>query len=461
MNTRLQACFQEINSRGVIAVAKNFGYVFASRVGVGLIALLATRLLRSALDISTLGIYATVLSVQAFALALADLGVTTSTGRLGAEFLASDEQVASAYFSMIRAWRARLVWLILALGIISTPICSLLMLGTVKQWYLFLIPLGALVPLVYLAGTYQGVMIAQQQFRSLSTWNLVQPATALAITVLLVISGQLNLVTALTLQIIATAAAYAVVIRMVPKRMVSVANPNQYLGERWVDIRRVSSTRAVISLVGALETPLNYALLTQLTSPHEAGIYFGALVVARPLSLFSEISASVLLPKASAMTGNLKALRGYVNKVVKLLPVGLLVTAIIASVLPLMVTTVLGDGFTGSLTVAWFLMGAYAPGTVLNALVLVLFPLRMEVWQMLATVGVFIIEVVLRILLIPKYGAVGVAASLFIIKIIAWIWLIWLVHIGMKRLQDEQKSSTPLGLGDRLRPTEDVQSIVD
>jgi hypothetical protein len=80
-------------------------------------------------------------------------------------------------------------------------------------------------------------------------------------------------------------------------------------------------------------------------------------------------------------------------------------------------------------------MVAYAPGTVLNAAAVMLFPLKTEKYQMVVNRTTVVTRAVLRILVTRQYRAWGLVISLPTIKIVACPWLMGLVFLGLKRLK--------------------------
>jgi O-antigen/teichoic acid export membrane protein len=400
-----------------------------------MIGIVRTIVLRMALTPASMGVYATVVSIQGFAQALVDMGLSTTTTRLGAEYLHRDERLAHAYFSWIHRLRMRMVPMIIILCILSAPILAWAMLGNLKEWYLIAISAGAVVPLSHIFATHQGILAAQKRFVVLSIWKVLPQLGGLVIVLILNVLGCLTIRTAVVSQVVALALACPVLSSLVPRRLLTSHGVGDALLHQMPDIRRVGVAQAMIGILYAAEVPFSYALLNHFVSSQEVAVYYGASMVAAPFVLLSGSFTNVLLPRLSRMTCDVVSIRRYAASVLVLLPVGLIIMLLAALLLPLTVTCILGRDYIRSLTVARILMAAYAPGVVLNALTSVLFPLRMERQQMWVSCVCFGFSVVLRVALASR-GATGIAIALLCEKAFGWTLLLMLVFFGLRRSGD-------------------------
>lgn len=425
----------ELKGKLKSAKGRNIIIAFLGRIINAFLGFGSAKFLASSLGPSMFGILGTISSIKGFIITAADVGFSTSTSRLGAEFLSTDQELAKFFFGWIFKLRVKIALLLLILGLILSPILAVIMLGDRSYWYLVLIPLVGVVPLTYISSTPQAILRAQNKFLALTIWQVISPLLVLICVIIYFYLNELTIVNALIIQVIASVISLPFLFYLTPILKNFYSAKKEKIFEKWADIKRVGITQAIIGLLGALDLPLSYILLYRLTSANEVGIYYGATIAAMPLLFFTQSLTSVLIPSASVLTGNHIAIKKYIKSVIKLIPIGLLFTLLLSISLPLIVKLVLGAHFKGSLSVAWILMLAYAPGTVLNAIVVSLYPLKMEKQFMWIIIITFIIHNVLRLILVPIWGAIGIAISLAVIKIISWPILIGFVFLGIKRLK--------------------------
>lgn len=416
-------------------VSFDFTFLFCSRAFVGLMSLLSLKILSKAFFPGELGIYASILSLQEFIIALVDLGIASTLGRIGAEYLLRDEKLAYAFFTKIKRRRDIAGGCMFFGGIIASPFISWLLLGKWDYWFSVALSLCLFIPLKYISGTYIGVLTAHRKFFRIGIASILQAALLLVGFYFILHFRLFSIPMAIGVHIIASFSYFVYCRLQTPTRYFQTKNYKDLLKNHTADIKRVSDSRAVISITNALDQPIGYTIVNRLSTPYEAGLFYCAFSLIRIIQVFTETTSTVFLPRVARLTDNPNSIRQYLHKIPHLIPIGLTVGVVFAIAMPIAVHLFLEPKYQQALPLTWILLAAILPGTILNPLVLVLFPLKMEKMQMYSSIGVFVVIFLLRIFLVPPYGAAGIAWSLVIGKAVAWIWLLLLVWFGLKALE--------------------------
>jgi len=423
------------------AVTINFGFLFFSRAIVGLIAIVSLKLLNKVFQPTELGIYASILSLQEFVIAVVDMGVTSTLTRIGSEYLLRDELLAHAFFTKVKRRRDRWGLILSCAGIFFSPIVSWILFGKMTFWFPVALSLCLFIPLKYVSATYIGILSAQRKFFHIGMASIIQAGILCSGLICLLLSKESGIPMAIGIHILASIGYFVYSKVQTSDRYYNVKNYNELLKEHISEIKRVSDSRAVIGVTNALDQPIGYTMLNHLSSSYEAGIYYCAYSIVRIVQLFTETVSAVILPHVARLTENTEGIHLYMKKILRLIPFGICAGIVFALVMPIAVRIFLEPKYQQALPVAWILLIAILPGTILNPLVLVIFPLKLEKLQMYSSILVFAVIVAIRTFLVPAFGAKGIAWSLVIGKAVAWTMLLLSIRYGLNKIERNNHDS--------------------
>ena len=184
------------------------------------------------------------------------------------------------------------------------------------------------------------------------------------------------------------------------------------------DMMGYSSWLYLSAILFVMSDSLNILMLGNLMSAASVGFYSVANNIIRPFEYFPETINQVVLPKLSGI-------RDYAHFMMtskKIIFAGLIMCV---SLLPIVVfakpliNLLFGSRYEGSAIILQFLALSMGFSIVLNPLMLLSHRLQMPYLIALSTLISVVLGVVMNFLLIPKFGEVGCAITLFIVIVIS------------------------------------------
>jgi O-antigen/teichoic acid export membrane protein len=167
-------------------------------------------------------------------------------------------------------------------------------------------------------------------------------------------------------------------------------------------------------------------LLGNMMSVASVGLYSVANNLIRPFEYFPETINQVVLPKISGI-------RDYAHFLMTSKKITITGLILCISLLPMVffanpiIHLLYGNRYKGSAIVLQFLALSMAVSIVLNPLMLLCHRLRMPYINTLSNFVSVILGISINIMLIPKYGVIGCAITLFIVTVVTRILFIPLI----------------------------------
>jgi O-antigen/teichoic acid export membrane protein len=184
------------------------------------------------------------------------------------------------------------------------------------------------------------------------------------------------------------------------------------------DMMGYSSWMYLSAILFVISDSLNILMLGNLMSVASVGFYSVANNLIRPFEYFPETINQVVLPKLSGI-------RDYAHFMMtskKIILAGLIMCV---SLLPIVIFAkpiihlLYGNRYEGSAIILQFLALSMGLSIVLNPLMMLSHRLNMPYLFALSTFVSIVLGVVMNFLLIPKYGEVGCAITLFIVIVVS------------------------------------------
>ncbi len=289
--------------------------------------------------------------------------------------------------------------------------------------------------------SYPGtVLVALGRFGRLGVAGVINAAITLAGILALLLIGRLDLGTLIAwnviLPVVSTLPAWGVLpAAWQPWRAVPVEATGEQRGvvrellsfSRWM---MVSSLGSIIAGQGDL------LLLGRLASPAVVGVYSVALTLALRLDTLNQSLTTVLIPRASRLSGP-DAVRGYTRRVLRgslVLAGGLAVAAFVAQPL---IALVYGDRYAASAGLFGALVAVVLFDLITSSLFLVAFPLNkprvlaLSDWLRVGVLGAAGVG------LIPTLGALGAVIARFLSRVVGAGYTFWALRRALRAAPDE------------------------
>ncbi len=172
----------------------------------------------------------------------------------------------------------------------------------------------------------------------------------------------------------------------------------------------------IVSLASIIIQRLDYFLVSFLLGAYSLGIYGLASQAATVIPLINAAIVAALLPRVAALQ-DAKNLFAFRRRVINLLPAVVLAGVALASILPYLLEVVFDQKYMAATASLRILVIGFAVNMVFNQLALVLYALNRTRVLAIFLLAQLVGSVVLNLLLIPRFGIEGAAASAFLVRI--------------------------------------------
>ncbi len=419
--------------------SRGWAIVMSGNLGRMALSFVASVLVARALGPATLGVYAVLGAAIAIVGMIADMGLTvTEVKRVAAVW---PQQLENAHLrgriaSWLRVGAAFSFFLISAL--LAVPIANqLLGLADVPNApFLFILAMAGMVA-VTLSGIVSTILQATKHFGRLSTMSLVNAGLTTILAVLLLVMGQLNLVTALVILGIGTSlVAMTIGYRLLPGRW-SLWRPPSFkdLKQEGGILFRFSRWLWVANLFAVIVLQLDVIMVNRLTTIAAAGLYALALNLARKADVVNHSLYTTLLPTASSLT-NQKAIRRYLRQSMKrsgLIALGLLL------LMPLVepfIRIFYGQAYVAAAGLLQLLLIMVIIDAFATPIILLVFPLERPKLYAASSALQAIVLVVLAAWLIPLMGTPGAAVAKIVARLAGFLLVLWRLRLWRLSIQD-------------------------
>ncbi|MFF2890552.1 oligosaccharide flippase family protein [Paenibacillus sp. NPDC057967] len=181
----------------------------------------------------------------------------------------------------------------------------------------------------------------------------------------------------------------------------------------------------IASLSVIILTRTDIFLIQYFHSSYEVGLFASANQLAMIFPVISASISTVLLPKVAQLQRK-HDFKNYYKKVLMFIPVLLIMLLIIMFCSELLVDIVLGNDYASIVPAFRILIATYIISVFINPLSLILYSLRKEKMFTLLNLSQLLINVVLNLLLIPKYGIIGASVTSLCVYLFAAVFIILL-----------------------------------
>ncbi|MGP6160011.1 MAG: lipopolysaccharide biosynthesis protein [Vulcanimicrobiaceae bacterium] len=329
-----------------------------------------------------------------------------------------------------------------AFGIVCIAVSFVVLPRLVTKYSPFVLHLSELLmlaaPFAILYTVYCGVLQARSQFAEANFTRYAMPLSTLLALFGLVLAHRMTPLT--------TSIAYIMPYLWIVPWMWTQVRPKL----TFRDFRATASglltygaRSYVTDILGTMMAQIDQVLVIGLLSPVSMGIYAVAISAARVSDLFSGPIVTVLFPKASALPlGEIVELTGRAARIT----FALLVLSLLLSVaaLPFLLPAVYGHSFTGSTRVAQILILSI----VFNGTVYVLSQAFMASGKPGIMAGIQVLglstTIPAMLVLVPRFGLVGAAASLVLSSILR----LWMALVCYPTILKQKMPSIILTLDD-------------
>lgn len=412
-----------------ISRSKLFKDTFVVFAGNGLgqaINFIATIVILRQLGPENFGIYSAVIAFMIIVSQLADLGLNTAYIRYAVN-AQNDHRTQKVLSTTTVIIKIVIVCLILMVGIpFSSTISSTLFHNRVHSWVIIAAMAGAIGMIAW--GFIQAVLQAKERFFAYSLVNTINNLVKLLLVFCLSISNNLTLAAAVMATII------------VP--YLSLALDRATNRERlWLrDIQRAEFRDALSKIWGLgrwitlsmlatmILTRMDVIILQIWGTPKEAGLYASATQLAMLIPLITGTITTVLLPKAASIQNNSDFFKYIKNSllIIPILPIVFIPLLLLSDIL---ISSIFGNDYREAIPIFKILILGHALGIAINPLSLVFYTINKAHLLTIMNVSQAAIFSLFGLFLIPKFGAIGCAASLLSIYVFSTVYVLAIIFV--------------------------------
>jgi O-antigen/teichoic acid export membrane protein len=317
-----------------------------------------------------------------------------------------------------------LLGLRLAVGTALLPL--LVWMGLTARWSYLAAGLG-LGFLVSVVLSLSAVFQSQLEFGKYASSVYLPGTLRVAGLLLLSASGHGSLRNLIIFYLIAHALVVLVLLYLIPWDTVHLQGPVKATGEL-VGLFHFGKWLMVASIFEVAYSKSDILSLRSFGTPHDLGIYAAAFVFAGIFSLIFSSVVAYYVPVMcrAAGEGRIDRLKDYFLESTDLLAlIGIPAAIGVWAVSPILFPLVFGEQYRAS-TAIWPILAVYSVCMVINATGAVFFALEKLQIITIATLGIFVSNLLFCALLVPRYGAFGAAWAVAIGQILSLIFC-WVV----------------------------------
>lgn len=412
-------------------VVRNVLWLLFSQGGVRLIGFGLGTVLARVLGVGDFGTYMYVMTYVSYFGILSDAGL----GRLLIRDVARDRATAQEYLGQITALR-----LTLAAAAYALMLVVALVIATPSDRTSYVAVAGLSLFTGAVSGVLASMFNAREEMRVAALFGLLSSsATAvLVLTALLAGAGLAGIFTAATL---ATVPPLAFLLIMWRRRERGPRLKASW--QFWRKALRQSYAYAILGLVGVIYFRIDALMLTWIDSAEATGIYTAAYRLLDAVTDAPGVIVAALFPMLARMHRGPRARlrRAYLSALGTLTLLGLPVMLLLIALARPIITVLYGDDYLESVTVLRILAVAVFLIFVDTANTLVLYSGDNLRTVMLLSVGTMTANVVLNLILIPRYSYNGAAVATILSTAVS---LLIFTPLVLRSLREPQPESSGL-----------------
>jgi O-antigen/teichoic acid export membrane protein len=395
-----------------------FGNLFGSGLGF-----LATILVTRTLGPAQFGIFSLALAVMGIATQISDLGISTGLVRFASLYLKTDLQKANLMFKVSLKLKLIISMIVFIIGFLSSEALAIYIFENPQLIFPFKLAfIGALGS--SLAGYISITLQSRQSFVKFTYINLISPFMRLIITVLLYLTYNLNLSSALITVITLPFMAFLIGSLIIPRDFLKTeGNEKEVLHQLY----HFSKWILVSVFCVMIFQQLDVLMLGSLKSAEEVGYYSAAAQIPSAIILITGSLTTVLLPLTCALTGK-HSIIYFVKKSLKYTSlIALAMTPVLIIAGPLMLL-VYGNQYENSITVFKILFTIRLLDIIISPLGLIYYIDNRPEIPAFVNLSQLIGNFIGNYLLIPDYGAIGAAFATLIVYAIGGLYVFWYIY---------------------------------
>ncbi len=190
---------------------------------------------------------------------------------------------------------------------------------------------------------------------------------------------------------------------------------------------------ATMNVISILIQRVDIFMLQSMTTPAVVGAYGLAFQIAFVFPLITSAMFIALLPKVSSMT-TASALSLYRRRIISLYPVIIVGTVVAVVAAPPFLNLLFEDKYAAAVPILQLLLLAFGLHIIFNPLGLIFYSLNQPHILTIIHAVQLPLLVMINVLLIPRYGAIGATLAALLIRIFGVAAVVWLTSRALKRL---------------------------
>ncbi len=387
------------------------------RLAIGFV---ASVLIARALGPVALGVYATLAAIASTIGAVAEFGLTESAVRRIAINWPENSDAAGDTARAYVWLRAGMTTLIVVSAITLTAIGAEVGIAPVSPMLLSYALLGIIA--TALSGSVSGLLQATGQFGRLSLVMVANSALTALLALLLVITGTLNLTSALIVLGIGTSLACVGLGRSFLGKRITLHRPRwpTFRGEA-VELLRFGRWLWIANFLAMLAAQLDLLLAGHWLTPVALGAYALAVTLASKAAVVNQSLHAVLLPVAASLTSS-QSIRTYLRRA---LARSLIIAALLIVGTPLarwLIPIVFGDAYRQSVGLFTALLGVAVVDIIAMPMLMLAYTVDRPKLIVAADASRVIVLAIGAVLLLPLVGVYGLVVAKLLASLAGFVW---------------------------------------
>lgn len=391
-------------------------------LGAGL-GFIATILITRTLGPAEFGLFSVALAVMGIASQISDFGISTGLTRFVSLYLKADIQKANLMLKVSLKFKLIITTIVFIIGFFASESLAIHVFGKPElKPILELAFTGAFG--TSLVGYISTTLQARQSFAKFTYINLINPFIKITIIVLLYLTYNLNLLSALTTVIIIPFIAFLIGSLIIPRDFLETKGDEK---EVLNELYHFSKWILVSVFCVMIFNRLDVIMLTYFKTIEVVGYYSAAYTFAFVFPLVTGTITTVLLPKVS-MISEKEQLRNYIKRSLKVSIPFLFPLIILLFISHPLIVYIYGNEYLPAVIIFQILICGFALSIIINPISLIIYSFNKP--EILAYLNIMqlILNFIGNVVVIPSYGAIGAAFVTFITSLFASIVVILFVY---------------------------------
>lgn len=388
------------------------------------IALLTTIIIVRSLGPSEYGLFAVAYAVLGLVTQMTDFGLSTSLVRFVSLYNSQNKSdMAKKILKMVFKIRIIGGLIVLFLSILFAKHISILLFNDKVFTNLVIIAFVGGLGLSlfnYLLTMFQ----AEKKFNAMIKLSFIQKFAVLFIILLI---SKLNAFVAIAAYAIIPFLMFFVGIIIIPKGFLKIKCTMNDLFELF----HFSKWIMISTLATMLIMKFDVFMLSALSNLEEVGYYASANQLAFVFPLITSSLTTTLLPTTSEYT-SIDQIKNYMNKIFKIAPFVIILCIPILIFAKNIISLIYGPAFFGSIIVFQILLISFIIGIIINPISLIFYSMNKVHLLSIQNVAQLIINIILNLIFIPHYGAIGAATSTLLVRVFG---LVYVAYATKKHLE--------------------------